>query len=251
MSEASVAHAAQPELPDIVTLLLESNRHSPLAEKIFPYREYIYSLSVIFFLSWIFIRIWRRRSFVPGRLQASAEVFVSFADDFCQNTIGHQGRRFLPFIGTLFIYIFFMNIMSLIPFMKPATSDWSITLALGICVFCYVQYVAFTELGIKKYIDHLAGKPRGALAMTIIFPIAMFFIHVFTELIKPLTLSLRLRSNVWGEDMLLAIFAGFGLKGLPFLFFGMCISLLASVIQAGVFSILTAVYFALFLTHDD
>ena len=144
-----------------------------------------------------------------------------------------------------------MNVMSLIPFFKPATSDWSITLALAICVFCYVQYVGLTELGIKSYIDHLAGKPRGALAMSIIFPVGMFIIHSFTEILKPLTLSLRLRSNIWAEDILLAMIAGIGIKGIPLLLFAMCISLLASVIQAAVFTILTAGYFSLFLTHDD
>jgi F-type H+-transporting ATPase subunit a len=79
----------------------------------------------------------------------------------------------------------------------------------------------------------------------------MLFMHIVTELIKPVSLSLRLRSNIFADDMLLAALSGFGLKGLPFLFFSMFIVVIAAVVQAVVFSLLSTIYFAIFLVHDE
>ena len=146
-----------------------------------------------------------------------------------------------------------MNLFGLIPFMKSSTSSWSVTLALALCVFVYVQYVSFKELGFVGYMDHLMGSPRGVLAKSVVLPIMMFFLHVISEVIRPLTLSLRLRSNVWGDDMLLALLSGFGLPGLPLLLFSMILTLIASIIQAAVFCLLTTIYFGLVLmdTHAE
>jgi F-type H+-transporting ATPase subunit a len=99
--------------------------------------------------------------------------------------------------------------------------------------------------------DHLAGKPRGALAFTIVIPVMMFVLHLITELIKPVSLSLRLRSNIWGDDVLLAVLGGFGLTGFPLLFFNTLMALLTAIVQALVFCILTTIYFALVLPEEE
>jgi len=79
----------------------------------------------------------------------------------------------------------------------------------------------------------------------------MFFLHIISELIRPISLSLRLRSNIWGDDMLLAVLAGFGLKAVTLLFFNTLLTILAAVVQACVFCLLTTIYFALVLTHEE
>jgi F0F1-type ATP synthase membrane subunit a len=89
------------------------------------------------------------------------------------------------------------------------------------------------------------------MAWTIIMPIFMFALHILGELIRPFSLSLRLRSNIWGDDMLLAMLAGFGLKGLPVLFLNTLFVILAATIQAVIFSLLTLIYFALVLVHEE
>jgi len=101
------------------------------------------------------------------------------------------------------------------------------------------------------YFDHLMGKPRGVLAWSIIMPIFLFVLHLLGELIRPFSLSLRLRSNIWGDDMLLAMLAGFGLKGLPILFLNTVTAIVIATIQAGIFSLLTLIYFALVLVHEE
>lgn len=188
---------------------------------------------------------------MPGRMQNAAEIVFGGIDDFICGILGPKGRKYVPFIGTLFIYILCMNLAGLVPFMKSPTANWSVTLALALCVFVYVQYSAVKELGFLGYVDHLFGRPRGIVAFSVFIPILMFFIHIVSELIRPISLSLRLRSNIWGEDMLIGVLSGFGIKAVPLIVFSMGIIIIGAVVQAAIFSLLTTIYFALVLTHEE
>ena len=79
----------------------------------------------------------------------------------------------------------------------------------------------------------------------------MLFMHIVSELIKPVSLSLRLRSNIFADDMLLTALAGFGIKGLPLLMFSTFIVIISALVQAVVFSLLSTIYFALFLVEEE
>ena len=89
------------------------------------------------------------------------------------------------------------------------------------------------------------------MAFSVVMPLMMLFLHIVSELVRPISLSLRLRSNIWGDDMLLSLVAGFGIKGLPLLLFNMVLTVLASIVQAGVFALLTTIYFTLVLSHEE
>lgn len=248
MAETSVAHH---ELPNLVSLTLEHFKGIHWIESLLRYDSVVFSLIVITIISLVVIFASRRLELIPGRLQSALEVLVGGFDSFICGILGPKGKRFTPFIGTMFLYILSMNLISIVPLMKAPTSSWSVTLALAICVFVYLQYTAVRELGLRGFVDHLMGRPRGILAASIIMPIFMFFLHTLSELIRPISLSLRLRSNIWGDDMLLTVLAGFGMKGLPLLLFNMFIAILAAVVQASVFCLLTIIYFALALTHEE
>ncbi len=240
-----------PEMPNIITLLADRYESYPLFKHLVEWETIIFSIIAVSILSFIAISSSRNLRPLPGRLQASIEMLVGGFDDFTCGILGPKGRKLTPFIGTLFIYILFMNLLGIVPLMKSSTSSWSITLALALSVFFYLQYTSIRELGLRGWIDHLMGNPRGILAASVIMPVFMLFMHVTSELIRPISLSLRLRSNIWGEDMLLAVLAGFGLKGLPLLLFSTLSSMLASIVQAGVFCLLTTIYFALVLSHEE
>ena len=244
-------NTAVPELPDIFAILAEKFPANPFLKFIYLWEHVSFSLVIVLILGILSYFACRKKSLVPGRLQAAFEIVVAGLDDFVCGIMGPKGRRFTPFVGTLFIYILFMNLSGLIPFMKASTASWSTTLALALCVFFYVQYTAIRELGFLGYLDHLAGKPRGVLAFTIIMPLFMLFLHVITELIRPLSLSLRLRGNIWGDEILIGLLSGFGIKGLPLLFFNMLMAALTAVVQAAVFCLLTTIYFALVLNHEE
>jgi F-type H+-transporting ATPase subunit a len=243
--------ASATQLPDIFAILAQRFPANPFLKFIYLWEHIIFSLIIVLILAALSYFACRKRSLVPGRMQSVFEIFVSGIDDFLCGMMGAKGRRFVPFIGTLFIYILFMNLFGLIPLMRSPTASWSTTMALSLCVFFYVQYTAVKELGFLGYVDHLAGKPRGILAFTLIMPMFMLFLHIITELIRPLSLSLRLRGNVWGDEILIGLLSSFGLKGLPLLFFNMCMAVLTALVQAVVFCLLSAIYFALILERDE
>ena len=239
------------ELPNLVTLLAGIFHHAPWTKYLVLWENVCFALIIVIFLTVVAYSGCRKRAMIPGRLQNVLEVFVALIDDFVCGILGKHGRKFVPFIGTLFIYILCMNLVGLVPFMKSATSSLSTTFGLALCVFIYVHYSAIKELGFIGYIDHLMGRPRGGLALSIILPLFMFFMHIVSELIKPVSLSLRLRSNIFADDMLLTALAGFGIKGLPLLMFSTFIVIISAVVQAVVFSLLSTIYFALFLVEEE
>ncbi|MDD5116183.1 MAG: F0F1 ATP synthase subunit A [Candidatus Omnitrophica bacterium] len=245
-------NSAMPGLPDIFAILAEKFPASHFFKTVYLWENISFSLLIVFALGLLAFFACRRKGFIPAtRLQTAAEAVVEGLDDFVCGIIGPKGRRYTPFIGTLFIYILCMNLSGLIPFVRASTASWSTTFALAICVFFYVQYTAVRELGFMGYLDHLAGRQRGALAFTVIMPLFMFFLHIITELIRPLSLSLRLRGNIWGDEILIGLLSGFGIKGIPLLFFNICMGVLTAVVQAVVFCLLTTIYIALVLDHEE
>lgn len=245
------AHSGTPELPNIIHLLGEAFKSNTALSLLAHRQDVVYALFIVLVLSVLAFFATRKVSFVPGKLQNAAEALVEAFDDFIHGMLGEQSRRYLPFLGTLFIYILFMNLAGFIPFLKSATSNLSTTLALALCVFFYVLYSGIKKMGILGYIDHLAGKPRGVLALTIIFPIFSFCIHTISEFLRPVSLSLRLRSSIWGDDLLLALLTSFGWAGFPMLFLNTLMALLMAFIQAMVFTLLSTVYFSMVLTEEE
>ena len=240
-----------PESPNIFAILSTKFPENHFFKFVHLWENVSYSLIIVLVLGILAFFACRKKSLIPGRLQAAAELIVAGLDDFVCGIIGPRGRKYTPFIGTLFIYILFMNLSGLVPFMKASTASWSTTLALALCVFFYVQYTAIRELGFLGYLDHLAGRQRGVLAFTVIMPLFMLILHILTELIRPISLSLRLRGNIWGDEVLIALLSRFGIKGLPLLLFNMSMGVLASTVQAAVFCLLTTIYLALVLNYEE
>ena len=246
------ASTGSSELPNIVTLLAGKFEGTAFAAFLRTWENLIFSFIIIFAISVIAYLASRKTQLVPvKKLQNVCEFFVNATYDFVCGIMGPKGKTYTPFIGTLFIYILFMNLSGLVPLMKSSTSSWSTTLALSLCVFFYVQYASIKELGFLGYIDHMMGRPRGIVAFTVFVPLMMLILHIVSELIRPVSLSLRLRSNIWGDEMLLGVLAGFGIKGIPLLIFNTLLVVLSSLVQAVVFCLLTTIYFALVLADGE
>ena len=248
-------HAGPPELPNVITLLFG---HESWAAH---WMNVIFAMVVALFLSFLALQAYRHREMIPGPFQNGVEWVVESLDNFFFNILGKDCRSYLPFLGTLFVYIFAMNIFALFPgMMSPPGGPYGIntTLALAICVFVYVQYTGLRRLGLVGYLDHFAGQPRNVIGW-ILVPLNLP-IHIIGELAKPMSLSLRLFGNITGEDVLLAVFVGLGISALgflhspvglplhlPFIF----LALLVSLIQALVFTLLSSIYFLMMLPHHD
>jgi F-type H+-transporting ATPase subunit a len=252
-----------PEIANFTTLLSESPvKDKPFVKYLHHWENSFFSFLLAIIIVIVVIKGTRRRRLIPARLQNFLEYIVEAADEFLCDLLGKKnGRRFLPYLGSLFIFILCNNLMGLIPLFKSPTSSFRTTVALGIITFFYVQYVAIRANGVLGYLYHLAGTPRdviGWLIVPLILPL-----HIVEELAKPLTLSLRLFGNILGEDTLLGAFvmlgitvAGLmGLKGIPigvplqFPFF--FLATLTSIIQAMVFAVLATTYILLVLPHEE
>ena len=149
-----------------------------------------------------------------------------------------------PFIATLFLFIFFSNIIGLVPGFLPPTEYLTTTFALGILTFIYYNYKGCREVGTLNYLKHFAG-PMFLLA-PLVFPI-----EILSNLIRPVSLALRLRGNMYGDHIVLSVFTELSPGGLiiPIIFLFM--GLLVSFIQAYVFTSLTMVYISLATAHHD
>jgi len=262
--EAASGGEASLEPANIITLIHHYFPHSALVEFLHHFENPFFSAIAIFILVFIARQATRRTQMVPGKLQNLVETAVESLDDFVTGVMGPAGRRFTPFIGTLFLYILTMNLIGIIPGMKSPTSGINTTVALALTVFIYVQFTAIQMNGLLGYLDHLAGSPRphgpvGYLIALVSVPFN-FILHTLGELTKPLSLSLRLFGNIFGEDVLIGQMLILGITalsfihspiGIPLQFPFYLLAILTSVIQALVFSLLSTIYIFLMFPHAE
>lgn len=152
----------------------------------------------------------------------------------------HEAARYLPIIGSLFLFIFASNILGLIPGFLPPTENLNTTTAIGLFVFVYYNYVGLKANGLS-YLKHFLG-PVWWLA-----PL-MLVIELASHLFRPLTLGLRLRGNIMGDHLVLSVFSDLVPYLLPVVFYGL--GVFVAFIQAFVFCLLTMVYISLATAHD-
>jgi F-type H+-transporting ATPase subunit a len=216
----------------------------------------VFAWLVIVVIGIIAFIVSRKLKKIPGRLQSALEIVVEKLAEMLDSFIGHGGRNYLPILGSVFIFIFCMNFMGLIPGMMSPTSNWNCTIALALVVIIYVQYVAIKANGIGGFLKHLAGSPKGMI-MWGLAPL-MFPLHIAGELVKPLSLSLRLYGNIYGEDTIIlsivnlvqsaGIFAPFPFILLLIMF---VLAIFTSFLQAFIFTALSSIYIMISTAHTE
>jgi F-type H+-transporting ATPase subunit a len=184
------------------------------------------------------------RAMVPGRLQAAAEMGYETIMGMCVETIGgHEGRKFFPFVFTLFFFILFGNLLGVFPLFFTFTSHIMVTLALSLTVFILVTVVGLKEHGLHWFSYFM---PQG-------IPVALAPLMVLIEFISYLSriisLSVRLFANMMAGHVMLQLFAGFtialgifGVLPLTFIVLLTGFEILVALLQAYVFALLTSIY---------
>lgn len=193
----------------------------------------------------------RRLSLYPKGVQNVLEMIYEWLDEFVCGIMGPIGRDYVPLVGTAFLYVFTLNAIGLIPGLVSPTANLHCTVALAVSIVAYVHYQAVVNIGVKNWFLHLCGEPLWMAPL-------MFIIHFIGEfLAKPLSLACRLFGNIYGEDQVIINLTALGITifqatwfpiplQLPLLVFG----IFTSAVQALVFSMLTTIYLATFLTHE-
>jgi F-type H+-transporting ATPase subunit a len=245
-----------PELPNLIHLLNLYFPNNPIVQFLHNWENLFYSLLVAVVISLVFYWGLKKKALIPTGFQNCLESGLEALQKLILGVLGEEGKEHLPFLGTLFIYILSMNWFGLIPLMKTPSSSLSITAALALCVFCYVQYFNIKNMGVLGFLYHLAGSPNSLITWLLV-PI-MMPLEILTQLSRPVTLALRLCGNMLGEHILLGVFALLGVVWLvnetvpvafplqiPFVF----LSLLTGLMQALVFTMLSAVYIFLSFPH--
>jgi F-type H+-transporting ATPase subunit a len=258
---------ASPELPTWIHVLnsVKTDDHKTFGDTaighfLHSYEKQIYLLMVTVALCLAIFYALRLTALKPGKAQAGMEFVVDGMYSFFTGILGTEHKRHVPFFASLFLFIFFNNLMGAVFLMGPATSKIQTTATLALIVFFYVHFFAIKEGGILHLLWHLCGSPRDLVGW-IMAPL-LFVLEFIGTLAKPLSLSLRLFGNIMGEDILLGVFLILGLGissaivpaspvGLPLHFPFLFLVLLTSTIQALVFSLLSAIYLAMVLPHHD
>lgn len=260
---SAVAHAEKAqeglkELANWITLLTEKSHGTPWADFLHRWENVVFSWIVALLLVAVAFLGTRRQSKIPGPFQNFLEAVVEGLTNFITEVLGERGRKFVPFIGTLFLYILCQNLIGIVPGMKSSTSNLNTTVALAVTVFFYVQWTGLRENGLWGYLHHLMGSPRDLVGWMMV-PLNLP-LHILEEFIKPLSLSLRLFGNILGEDSLIAAFVALGIAafalfhipvGAPIQFPFLMLALLTGTIQAVVFSLLSTIYISLMLPHEE
>ena len=254
-------HGSMPHLPNLLVFMAEW--FPGAAHFLHEWTNPIYAFIVVIVVSIFFINLSRGLSArKPSRTQMAAELILGGLYGLFQQIIGPTARKYTPYLGSLFLFILLNNLFGLIPLGHAATSAFNTTtFALGALTFFVVQGIALKENGIGGYLHHMAGSPKTGMDWG--FSILLFPLHLLGELIKPISLALRLFGNIFGEDTLVAtmVLLGAGITygmfgsdfvpGIPLQFPFYFLGLLSSTIQALVFTLLATVYIALWLPHGD
>nr|WP_221233377.1 F0F1 ATP synthase subunit A [Sphingomonas endophytica] len=207
---------------------------------------------------WLFMLGGMKRELVPGRWQAAVEGFTGFVQNMLVSNVGPEGKRFVPYVFSLFMFILFANVLGLMPVgIVPGwhpftiTSHLTVTGVLAIISFSIVLIVGFGKHGFhffSLFVPH--GTPLPMIPL-------IFVVELLSFLVRPFSLGLRLFVAMTAGHILLKVLAAFVINGINLglgyiaivslpsfvLMIGITLlELLVAAIQAYVFALLTSVY---------
>ncbi len=179
---------------------------------------------------------------------ASEQIYL-FIENMVVGVIGAHGRKYIPFIITYWLIIFFGNLLALFMPFSP-TADLSFNLGMALVAIGYVQYEGIRANGLFGHLTHFAGPKLGIGLIPI--TLMLFLIEIVSELMKNVSLSLRLYGNIHGGHMAVEAMDKFGGAFVPVgSLVLVLIKLLTVIVQAMIFTILTCVYLSLVTHHDE
>lgn len=205
----------------------------------------------------LFVGAARARSLVPRGLRTVLEATLIFVrEDIVRRNMGERGLRYFPVVATLMFFILVCNWVGLVPlpFSYSATSNLSVTASLALFVFVFVQVQAIRNLGLWGYLRSFVPKGAPPLLLPLMIPI-----ELVSTLARPFSLAVRLFANILAGHMLIFLFVGMAASGFwllkAFPLAGAVLlwlfEIFVGLIQAYIFSMLTAIYLSEAVGEDQ
>jgi F-type H+-transporting ATPase subunit a len=202
----------------------------------------VMSLIVAVVLILLFSLAARRIELIPSKSQSILELIIQAFESQLTEIVGEQGRKYLPLIATVGIFIFAANLIGLVPGMMSPTSKLNVTVGCALVVFLYYHWQGIKAQGPVNYLKHFFG-PIPALA-PLLLPI-----EIISHFSRVVSLSIRLFGNIFAEELLIVVMASIIPFFLPLPF--MAIAIFTSLIQAFVFVLLSCIYIAGAVAHEE
>lgn len=177
----------------------------------------------------------------PGKLQHIFEAIYNFISGQSEDSIGHGSAKYVPYFGTLFVFILFSNLMGVIPGFESPTMYPPVTAGCAIATFCYYNLMGLRELGVGTYLAHFAG-PIWWLAWL------MLPIELISHMARPLSLTIRLYANMFAGEQVTLVFLSLTYFAVPAIFMGLHV--FVSLLQAYIFMLLTMMYVSGAVAHE-
>lgn len=177
----------------------------------------------------------------PGKVQHLFEVIYEFLGGTSEEVGLHHGQKYIPFFGTLFIFILFANLIGVIPTFESPTMFPSVPAGCALATFVYYNYMGFREQGVGKYLAHFAGP------MPVLAPL-MVPIELVSHLARPMSLTIRLYANMFAGEQVTMAFLGLTYLVAPAIFMGLHV--FVSLLQAYIFTLLTMIYVSSAVSHE-
>jgi F-type H+-transporting ATPase subunit a len=181
-------------------------------------------------------------------VRAAFEGLADMVFGLLEGVMGEKNaRKFLPFLGSFFVFILFSNLISLVPGFRAPTDTLKTNVGLAVTVFLASHILGFREHGLH-YLEQFTGHLPLKSPLIILVPL-IFAIEIVSHLIRPVTLSIRLMANIFADH---AVATAFFLM-VPFLVpvLPMMLGVFVSVVQALVFTLMSATYISLAIAHEE
>jgi F-type H+-transporting ATPase subunit a len=216
--------------------------HLPIADPAHPWSDWLVcEILVVAFIVVLFAYLRERLSVdSPGKTQHTFELAYDFFHASAEEVVGHGGAQYLPFFGTIFIFILFMNLIGLIPFFEAPTMYPMVALGLAVCTFFFYHFAGLRVHGLG-YIKQFLG-PFWWLAWL------MLPIELISHFARPLSLTVRLYANMFAGEQVYLTFVMLTKLLLPVIFIGL--HFFVAFLQAYIFMLLAMVYVGGAVSHE-
>jgi F-type H+-transporting ATPase subunit a len=179
----------------------------------------------------------------PKHGQLTLEAGFLAVKDLLISAVGQHGFKYFPVVATFAVLVLVSNLMGLFPLFMSPTAHINVTFALGLTSFLYYNYVGISENGLVNHLAHFAG-PKLPLLMALIITPLIFGIELISNLIRPLTLAVRLFANMFADEQIAlqisSLFAPFSQYFVPILI--MPLAVFVAFVQTLVFTLLSMIY---------